>query len=102
MDKNLIPQIEDLYTWIHQHPSYEIVKPIPKQLKVIKRPLKSKLPSSKIIQKPIKKSNINEVKKSIKTTTNIHSTDDLRSKVPQTLYEKILMRYVYKSFSIHF
>jgi hypothetical protein len=31
LDRKLVPKIEDLCTWINQHPSYEIVKPALRQ-----------------------------------------------------------------------
>ena len=31
LDQKLVPKVEDLCTWINQHPSYEIVKPALRQ-----------------------------------------------------------------------
>ena len=31
LDRKLVPKVEDLCTWINQHPSYEIVKPALRQ-----------------------------------------------------------------------
>ncbi|CAF4702320.1 unnamed protein product [Rotaria sp. Silwood1] len=115
LEKNLVPKIEDLCTWINQHPSYEIMKSSVRQTMLLRdnqstsssRSLSStnNATKSKFSLKPIKtnqqtttKSILNK-KSSIPVTkpinnriSNINNTADIRSKVPTALYDKILMR----------
>ncbi|CAF2879709.1 unnamed protein product [Rotaria sp. Silwood2] len=115
LEKNLVPKIEDLCTWINQHPSYEIMKsPVRKTILLrdnqstsLSRSLsaavntnKSKVSLKSITtnQQTTTKSILNkktpiQLKKPInKTISNINSIADIRSKVPTALYDKILMR----------
>ena len=123
------PKIEDLCTWIHGHPSYEIVKPALRQSILLTanesksssrtnlvRSLsttnskasstlntnKPKLSWAPVVPNtkpvPVRKTpvQIGKSSTSINTTASSSSTvqnyADIRMKVPQALYDKLLMR----------
>ncbi|CAF0765224.1 unnamed protein product [Adineta steineri] len=109
LEKNLVPQIEDLSRWMNQHPSYKILRSSSKQailllktqpkdltrsLSTINNTNKSKVVSSSITSNiksiPNKKNPI-QVRKQINNKIS-DNTDDIRSKVTTTLYDKILLR----------
>ncbi|UJR30808.1 hypothetical protein I4U23_018326 [Adineta vaga] len=103
LEKHLVPKIEDLCTWLNQHPTYEIKKSSSNQSKDLIRSSSTntktiKLLSISSITKPEK--SIPNRKKFISTTketkkrqsTSSDSTIDIRSKVPTALYDKIIMR----------
>lgn len=112
LPKNRVPKIEDLHAWIIQHPSYQITKPLlrkspPKltqrskdsvrSIPCTKKPkplLTPMAPKKKLTTKSIP--NRNDLIPLGKSTskTNMNSTTDLRSKVPTTLYDKIILRYM--------
>ncbi|CAF1916473.1 unnamed protein product [Rotaria magnacalcarata] len=110
LEKNLVPRIEDLYTWLNQHPSYEIIQSSSKCSVLLRENQSTNFASSltsvvstaksKPLSKPIttnqqKDAKPNQNKKiSIQNQKPINNTTtDIRSKVPSTLYDKILMRH---------
>jgi hypothetical protein len=128
LDRKLVPKVEDLCTWINQHPSYEIVKPALRQSILLtanesKLPLQSglvrsssivtpKTPTTPTATKPklswapvvpntkpvpIKKAPV-QLGKQTSTTSNsssIQNYADIRMKVPQALYDKLIMRLIH-------
>ncbi|CAM4927111.1 unnamed protein product [Rotaria socialis] len=131
LDRKLVPKIEDLCTWINQHPSYEIVKPALRQSILLTanesksssntglvrqpsvvNPTTPKTPTTPTSTKPklswapvvpntkpvpIKKAPV-QLAKPVATTSNAARTSsvqnyaDIRMKVPQALYDKLIMR----------
>ncbi|CAF1212957.1 unnamed protein product [Rotaria sordida] len=115
LEKNLVPKIEDLSTWINQHPSYEIMKSSLQQTIILRDNQSTNLSrslscgvnttKSKFSSKPItnnqqtitksilnKKTPIQLTRRLNNTISNMNNTVDIRSKVPTALYDKILMR----------
>ncbi|CAM4944756.1 unnamed protein product [Rotaria socialis] len=109
LEKSLVPRIEDLHTWLNQHPSYEIIQISSKCSVQLRENQSTNLASSltsvvstaksKPLSKPITTNQQNDTKpnqhKKISTQnqkTINNTTTDIRSKVPSTLYDKILMR----------
>lgn len=128
LDRKLIPKVEDLCTWINQHPSYEIVKPALRQSILLtanqtksntstnfarsssinasttpKTPttptsIKPKLswasgtPNAKPV--PIKKAPVQLGRQTSNTPSSptVQNYADIRMKVPQALYDKLVMR----------
>lgn len=122
LDQKLVPKVEDLCTWINQHPSYEIVKPALRQSilltangsksspqpnfirstsvtspKTPTTPTSAKpklswvplVPSSKPV--PIKKAPV-QLTKPTASSPSTPNYADIRVKVPQALYDKLIIR----------
>jgi hypothetical protein len=128
LDRKLVPKVEDLCTWINQHPSYEIVKPALRQSILltanesksssqtglirsssIVNPITPKTPPTPNSTKPklswvpvvptakpvpIKKAPVQLGKQTSNTpsSSTIQNYGDIRMKVPQALFDKLIMR----------
>ena len=110
--KDRVPKIEDLYVWIIRHPSYQITKPSlqktpPKATQTPedlvrstprKTPKKSKPPLTPVVPKKIRTPKSTPHKDDLiplgKPTNKTSSNTSPRHVVINTLYEKIILRYV--------
>lgn len=77
LERNRIPKVENLRTWIYQHPSYELVKP-----SIKKKPIQQSKPKVKPIES---------------STTNILPMENIRRKVSTDFYDRIVMRFKLKN-----